>query len=216
MNQRHRELWIGPFRMWLTSLLSLPATQIPCSLIGFQGDHWALGSSRLCWHCASVVVDPIIQWSAHMNLLAGGFPGMPSCLWTALEQERKKEIFLRLFTDSNTCLQWNPLSAHNRHLIYVLATELCWTPNTFRITGLRAQGKDASINKYKKNEEYSRRKCRSMAHHYVIMAYVSSAYYVTDSENKISKPGPSSRRASGFGGPDLHRQQLFYSSQQPR
>ena len=147
MNQRHRELWIGPFLMWLTSLRSSPAAQIPCSLVGFQEDHWVLGSSRLCGHCASVAVDPIIQWSAHMNLLAGGFPGKPSCLWTALEQEHKKEIFLRLFTDSNTCLQWNPLSAHNRRLIYVLATELCRTPNAFRITGLRAQGKDASINK---------------------------------------------------------------------
>lgn len=49
------------------------------------------------------------------------------------------------------------------------------------------------------------------------MAYMSSAYYVTDSENnKISKPGLSSCRASGFGGANLHRGQLFYSSQQPR
>lgn len=56
-----------------------------------------------------------------------------------------------------------------------------------------------------------------MAQQYVILARVSSAYYVTDSENnKISKPGPSSCRVSGFGGGDLHREQLFYSSQQPR
>ena len=56
-----------------------------------------------------------------------------------------------------------------------------------------------------------------MAQQYVIMAHVSSAYYVTDSENnEIHKPGPSSCRVSGFGGGDLHREQLFYSSQQPR
>lgn len=50
---------------------------------------------------------------------------------------------------------------------------------------------------------------------FTVMAHVSNTYYVTGTENKMNKPSPSSRRASGSGEGgrgDLHREQLFYFS----
>lgn len=50
---------------------------------------------------------------------------------------------------------------------------------------------------------------------FIVMAHVSNTYYVTGTENKMNKPSPSSRRASGSGEGgrgDLHREQLFYFS----
>ena len=84
------EAWeTGPFLMWLTALLLLLPWLTAALLVSKEtAEHWAAAGCMdtvLLWPWILLPSDP-----PHVDLVAGGFPGKPSCLEMALEREHRK------------------------------------------------------------------------------------------------------------------------------